>query len=75
MAETRIEAIRRLEDLRRKLMYSTEEEGQALLERFQLPVSVLTHQELMKLTMAMIRHASPEQVKKVLDEVLISIKP
>ncbi len=73
--ESREQGIKRLEELRRKLMFaSSDEEAMKALEHFS-PVISLRHSEVAELNKAILRHLSPQQVKHVLDEIIPKLKP
>ena len=75
MFESREDGIRRLQELRKRIMFaSSEDEARVILDQFE-PVISLTHAELAEFNKALIKHATPSQVKKVLDEMLIKLKP
>lgn len=73
--ESREAGIKRLQELRKHLMFASDaEEAKKVLEHF-TPVISLKHHEVAKLNRAILQHLSPEQVKAVLDEILPQLEP
>ena len=74
MAETREEAIHRLERLWHRLNLLPDDVAKQELERFQLP-TVLSHAEMAEINRAFLKHITPAQMIKVLEKVLPLMKP
>ena len=74
MAETREEAIARIENFWHRLQLLPEEQAREEMKRFQLP-TVFTHAEAAELNRAFIKHVTPQQMIEVLKHMLMLLKP